>query len=291
MNRDDIAKIFGPELQQAIDAFTHESANFNKNLYHYTKFDTLEKILHSKRIHLNYYRNLNDPQEVINASNRVPQKISDLSNSSMHTKYWKYFNRLFSQTINELEFYICSFCESHSNVELWDKYGDHNNGVCIGFYDRLYSSQKSSKKLITLEKVQYNLDDFDSYLERLYNIIDRKIGDVNNTNYNHVVSELAIYIIPLIPKFKEMISVYKEAWFHEKEWRLYQITFSKMINKKIARSERYKRPKNNVRSFVDVKPGDICEVWLGNNSQQHINDIKKMLDNYGHKMAKVYQSE
>lgn len=288
MNRNDVKKIFGHSLQKEIDAFTNESINFNKPLYHYTNVEALDSILRSRKLRLSHYHKLNDDMEIKHAFDLTFKMINKYIDHSQYQDFWKYFYKCF-QYINCLEFYVCSFSENYNNPALWDAYADHNHGVCIGlrsdYFKPVSNIKKIKKKLIALEKVHYDENNFNTYISSLLNIIDKniknKIDNFTNDLYPYVASELAIFILPILPKLKQSIGKRGEIWQLENEWRLYQIAYEEKFNLTLPPEAQLHTPKNKNYSEIEIGQKDIFEIWLGDLYEKNPRIIQSLLHKYG----------
>lgn len=289
MNRNDIKKIFGYSLQNEIDTFTNESKHFDKPLYHYTKIETLDSILRSRKLRLSHYQNLNDEMEIKHAFDITLNLINEYINNTQHINFWKYFYECFQYINNYLEFYVCSFSEKYNNTTLWNIYADNAQGICIGFRPNYFKSvnniKKAKNKLIVLEKVHYHENEFNIYIINLFEIIDRtlknKIANFTSNLYPSVASELAIFILPIIPKLKQSTSKHGEVWNLENEWRLYQIVYQAQFNSTLPKNAQLNPPKNKKYSEITIGQKDIFEIWLGNSCRKDLRVIQSMLHKYG----------
>lgn len=285
--RNDIKNIFGIKLQKLFDEYTSADNDPSKILYHYTKFETLKKILSHRNLRLSHYMKLEDKHEIMLAHKITKETIKNYMTESNHGEFWDYFYKMFSKT-NIFQYYVCSLSSQYTNEYLWVNYGDRHKGICIGFNSKFINFIKKTEnrlnKFIRLAKVQYDKNGFVEYINKIINkvdlILNRRFIDFNNEHYHFLTSELCLFIFSILPKLK------KESYHPEDEWRIFQICYSIEFNEKLPKKGRLATPKNYDFCEINIGPKFINEIWLGKNSDKS-NECHKLLKSKCYKNTRL----
>lgn len=101
-------------------------------LYHYTKVETLYKIISNEyngniRLRANFFMNMNDPYD-------CRYLISEISRLASIDKNQKHNKDDFQDAIKKVGIpYFISFSSKGDNLPMWKMYGDNGHGVVLGF--------------------------------------------------------------------------------------------------------------------------------------------------------------
>ena len=254
---DDLIQEFVIEAKKILEQADSSSVP-TKNLYHYTSFSNLKRIINNKELSFTHYRHLNDPMEVKLAEDMLDSVVKN-HYSPYKNIFWDDFRRIFPcfldkekfnaakkknhfTTIEDinLDIYTFSFCEEPDHLPAWRWYGGNGTGVAIGFRPDYFKTQEiktegtSNRPPHAINiKVRYNDEpNFDEELKKYLELTEKTINDlVDFCSRNQfelflkeLQSRLASFLLPLMAGFKD--KGYKE----EKEHRLYymecKITFN-----------------------------------------------------------------
>lgn len=125
-------------VAQLTDAFLrHFGSNVPNMLWHYTSYETFEKIVSSNQIWFTHVSTLNDCSEVTHAA--------DLSRTALE-KYLKvkaltvrerclleYIKETLLESNADSSWYVSCFTELEDDLSQWRAYGNNATGVAIGF--------------------------------------------------------------------------------------------------------------------------------------------------------------
>jgi hypothetical protein len=129
------------------------------NLYHYTTFDGLKKIINNKRFRLTRIDQISDPLEV------------------------KYLDRIWKERT-----YIGCFTNSNENEQMWQHYTEGNTGVCINFgkvdISGLKFYDEDNNEYEKINETDYQYSSFNRTTDfRIKSVSGLKVIYVNNPEY------------------------------------------------------------------------------------------------------------
>jgi hypothetical protein len=122
----------------------------SNEIYHYTKLDTLYKILESNGLRLTEYNYTNDPVEIKHGI----ELLQKIDNKDVVKIVKKLEN-------NELSFFLASFSDEINKRTLFNEYADNAQGVAIGFdtdYNKENNFWYSDFQLLRLMPVIYEVE-------------------------------------------------------------------------------------------------------------------------------------
>ncbi|MDX1949919.1 MAG: DUF2971 domain-containing protein [Rickettsiales bacterium] len=193
------------------------SESGNKTLYHYTKLDTLEKILSSGTFRLYDAFTMNDPNEIYYAkkvfynliekdntlikNSKILEEVKKLENNFI--KFCGLYENLPSAVLNQpmekksyYNYFILSACENPDYLPLWRYYGDNAKGVSIGFKNGIKKIEEIDYKqqYFQITRVLYEKEYLESYFKEWFAEIDNYSKLNNKENYATIMSTIMTYI-------------------------------------------------------------------------------------------------
>lgn len=145
------------------------------SLFHFTKAESLMKIIENMTLKLSSFDNLNDLNEIeLNCS--YTDSILHLNHKKHIAKYCKLlsFSQNYISGIN-------SVSAGYNHPRMWAQYADNNSGACL-----VIDEEKFIKKnLSVLEKIFFTIEDV-SYNELLY---DKKINSSQYEDSNTLLRD------------------------------------------------------------------------------------------------------
>jgi hypothetical protein len=224
-------------------------------LYHYTSMNSLNGIIKSKKIWMTESSYLNDPEENFWINKKIMKNSENDENLRDLLDFFNIKNNLLfdyefskneiifenSEINNELSIgvflgrYVFSMSELADDLTQWRSYGDHGNGVCLGFSVKEIEKYKfiarrpigaaaSIHRNVKLFKVIYDNDLQNEFIDKIQyfmkNIYKKIISDFSKNE------ELKKYCIRFSSsKIKNILykmrMIFKsDSFSSEKEWRL-----------------------------------------------------------------------
>lgn len=260
---------------------------------HYTKYDTVKKILKNKNIRATYYKELNDSSEVEYAKNII---IDYLEKNPPHL-CGKLIEDDYRSVVGDV--YITSFTKNNTELGLiendgilsmWRYYGK-DGGCCIEFgTNKIFESYKKHIHLdqtmpqaLVFDEVLYNTKNYKNKislkLRAFYDALVKK--NLNNVFLNDYAN-----------KFTELLCLLKyQAFFEENEIRAV-LYLNPPNHPKTQNSIQSKCPTHEyIEVFFDVS--SISKIIVGpqNNQKVKIDDLKKYLNQEGYNNIEVACSE
>lgn len=256
-------------------------------LYHYTSWNTFEKIVKNKTWRFSSINNTNDLSEDLNLY--IKQLLSDkniISNINSKTK--KELIDLVEQTnyYQVPSYFIACFSKEKDDLGQWRvKYGDYGKGVCIGIKPNFFTNHFYEADSLSLgwAKIEYEV-------AAQKKILNEIICKLNQTEYNDTQS--------LVSELRDIAMVMKHKAFHiENEWRL----VTSMVEDNLpdenfiplgepTDSNPYyiKNTNPNIQGDYTIKCIDYVlnqneenvfdSIILGKESDKTINDVKQLLE-------------
>lgn len=293
-DRDKVMEVFAQNLNSIYKKYTN-SDTLPELLYHYTKFDNLEKIVKHRKLRLSIHTKLDDILEIEHAKKITLEIVEERLTISIYKEFWNDFLNNFSD-INIFNYYIFSMTDRYNDEYMWEKYGDSGKGISIGisteFFTHINLCVKKYKRFICFQKVNYNDEDFKKYLNELFIKFESILSEnplYNAPNYyKHLKSELYLYIFAILAKIKRNIGKDNSEYFKENEWRIFQISYLKEFNKSLPKKGRLALATKEGHTEINIGPKFIKEIWLGNeNMKTYANKILKTYRINGAEIKKV----
>jgi hypothetical protein len=140
--------------EKCFNSFDNFELKSHRQMYHFTSFENLEKILSSKLLLHTKSNELNDSLEIKYALQYLSEILHEAgfksSNNSLKEMIERYFENI--------EIYIYCFSETVDDLSLWRLYADKGLGVSIGFSQNLPFDNETNLKtqnIPILSKVIY----------------------------------------------------------------------------------------------------------------------------------------
>jgi hypothetical protein len=150
-------------------------------IYHYTKFNTVIKILLNKKLLFNRLNKTNDPFEFMRYIHNVRWKNFTNDNGTIDIKEINEINK-FKDEINNIvkrQYRICSFCIDYEDISdnyvpymnkgfsrsrMWSQYGIDHKGVCIIFNrEKILNTITKKHRNVFAKDISYNDDLSESF--------------------------------------------------------------------------------------------------------------------------------
>ena len=250
----------------------YDNEDENKLIYHYTKFETIIKIIVTKKLRFNNYGDSNDPYEtkklyfniLTNKNNKSNSSIIDQINNK--TTLIKICEEKYQSIINNYK--ILCFCKDKkfleknslsnrglSKLRMWAQYGDTHKGFCLIINKDIF--HKTMNKFY-IEKFISNDVSYQNLFEKGAHNYRSNISSLYlNDNYSNIeeVIKNNIKKYPL-----EMFFLKDIDWEHENEYRYVLFNEDKNIDSYIDISDSLKGliiGKEVSKEFVDILK-NIC---------------------------------
>jgi hypothetical protein len=151
-------------------------------IYHYTQFDSAEKILSNRNLLFNRLTEMNDPFEFMRYIHDVRYEDFLSSYGTIDFKESEKINR-FKDNVNTIikrQYRICSFCidyegsadnkyvpymnKGFSRSRMWSQYGEDHKGVCLIFNrEKMIETITKNYKDVFAQEIFYNDDLSESF--------------------------------------------------------------------------------------------------------------------------------
>lgn len=195
-----------------------------ESLYHYTTAQGLLGILESGRLWASNSRFMNDPSEIVYATQlfrRVALAEIDAFNARFKVKGVELLRMLITSWLQEYEenarVYVSCFCKSGDLLSQWRGYGAYGGGYAIGFDGKHVGESKLTQppQGAYLRKVIYDPE----LQERLVREQVRAVREINAIgNLAGIFDVLGLNLFSWF--FSESLNCFKDpAYAQEEEWR------------------------------------------------------------------------
>ncbi len=206
-------------------------------LWHYTKADSLVKILQSKKMYATHYEYLNDPsegklfieltQEIAKDNLDTLPQVIDVQNAKTIDDYksllWREINNLVTYIYREF-FYIICFSKKGDLLSQWRAYGDNCNGYSIGINSKAFPTKPlfDDGSRFYLYPVIYEPSDQKTFVENLLKFfVDKVAIELDQTDNEDKECLVTLSIDELQHILADFTLVMKPAEYKdEQEWRL-----------------------------------------------------------------------
>jgi len=238
-------------------------------LYHYTNIDVLQGILNQYSPNhpmLNFWAShcgfMNDPLEVKLGIDSIMQVLLHMPECELDGKELipllddQFFDYLMLASTKDLDNvgipYAISFSLQKDNLTLWNTYGNHGKGICLGF-----NEQKLSRSFpIELKRVIYR-DELNElgFREALSDLYVRMVSDFKKStgaDLSTKINKLS-FLSYFIPEVAPLIK--HECYKYEQEYRL-------VINRGIPN---FRNSNNRLIPYLPIAiPADALEeIYVG----------------------------
>ena len=176
------------------------------NVYHFTKFDSLLKILKSGKIFFGNLKYANDPSEGLYPATVIENCLRDICESESEFRNIVAFFNINTISNENLNVYSISLTSVLSNIHMWMEYGDYARGVAIAFdVEKLLELlNKETKEYLAFKPVQYDKQAVKDLVEGIY----------RKNKQNNEFLEMEYAILALYPFLKD------KSYRTEKELRI-----------------------------------------------------------------------
>ena len=203
----------------------HFDESLPPTIWHYTTLEKFKQIIASNQIWFTHVSSLNDMSEVEYAANISRELLDKFTASSELTlREKRLLQRARSGLLeknNDSSWFISSFTEENDDLNQWNAYGDHGNGVAIGFGTleliRFFSNSPNDRPMIC--QVCYDIDKLQAFGNKLVELtLENFRNDFSGIVDDTIASEKFIEywgkhvdVFSVVPKHHKFAS--------EKEWR------------------------------------------------------------------------
>ena len=222
----------------------------NEILYHYTKIDTLRKILETKKLRGTHYSQLNDWKEIQIGIELLTQALNLWRNSITPDKFDEISQMIADFKSKKEKCYSTSFSTKDDLLSQWRAYTDnHKGGVAIGFYSIDLRNLKSDQ--CSLLPCSYTTKD--GSLKIPSSIF--KIESLNPKGTRIIDTGLPELI-------QIMTSIKHYGYFEEQEWRLVSVLKEKSKENTINRKRyiEYDIDKSMIKEIIISPHGDQEQI-------------------------------
>ena len=131
---DSLKTVLEQEYEKIHQSIIGNLRGSNPNIYHYTDYEGLKKILSSRILRLTDYRYMNDPTELQYGQETIKNIIlkSDIPHKLI---MWNILDGYVKHTNQTWKIYIVCFSFSKDKLSLWRNYAKNGTGFAIGFKD------------------------------------------------------------------------------------------------------------------------------------------------------------
>lgn len=181
-------------------------------LFQFTSNEGFRGILKSRSLWFSDLRSLNDPRELILGLGTLRELLEEIIEEESEEWDTVFLRKFLIQSYNSLDntdFYSCSFCLTGDSMPLWQHYGYDGKGVSIGFRPRALTDIPCR-----IQKVDYiNKDSTLDDLKDSFRLELSKFAKMNRNILAYEGIKLSSRILSICTSIKH------STWDHEKEIR------------------------------------------------------------------------
>lgn len=285
-----------------------DGKNKEQMLYHYTSYETLQKILDTKSLRACDISKLNDRREFkicFEVFQKAVNKFREMEDADT-------YNEMLEQIVNEVnsykkfDYYVTCFSRERDLLSQWQMYGDSCMGLCLVFDKNeilhlLYENNKCDRDECDILGLLNGDLEYD--YKGLCSDLIKKIGEILTSyldsglsckEYLNRVDNLGLFKEECERIFMRMQDAKDASFYAEKEFRLWWL---QLRDRPIKDEFRFTRSSRMIVPYVNLSFGSqklpIKEVILGpgfENADEKVEELKEDFERMGYSGVLVSKS-
>ncbi len=166
------------------------SPQAHKEIFHFTSFENLGKILSSKSLLHTKSDELNDSLEIKYAL----ECLSDISDKVGLNSHKDFLKKMIESYFKDIEIYLCCFSRKVDDLTLWRLYGDKGLGVSIGFKQNLPFENEINMKTPNIPILAPVIYGDEVFKKRICTLAKRALTIINSQPFKSITSKEKLYL-------------------------------------------------------------------------------------------------